>query len=657
MAGGFMGRIAVVDLSSGSTETVGLSDDYYKKFLSGYGLGAAFITERQKAGVDPLSPQAHLGFCSGLLTGTGAPFSGRFMVVGKSPLTGGWGDSNCGGFLSREIKRAGFDAVFFTGRADKPVWVHVTDHGVEIKDAGTLWGGDTVHTEEWIKEELKDKKVRVASIGLSGEKQSLISGVVTEGGRIAARSGLGALMGSKNLKAVAFRGSHNIPVAGEKEIKDLTAKFMAAFKKEPRLMDKISIRFLDVVSKMISKTGIRFPAEPGTVREIFKRWGTCGLTVYSALIGDMPIRNWDGSGYVDFTFEMADRISGENVIKRQKRKYACQSCPLGCGGIIDIDSGRYGGTKGHKPEYETLAAFGGLIMQDNLEAIIEINEMCNRAGLDTISAGGTVAFAIECFENGILDEKATDGLHLGWGKTEEIVRLTDMIINREGIGDVLADGVRAASAKIGKGSEAFAVHAGGQELPMHDSRLDPGYGIAYQCEPTPGRHTIASYQDIDLRGGKKQFPEIRRMAMQAGNKGDRKVALHTATSIYAQLINCAGLCILGADSMAYPLVDYLNAATGWSPSADEYFKAGRRILALRKAFNVREGLRPDDTKLHHRALGKPPQSKGPLKGRSVDMATLEEIHYRILGFDATTGGPTPDTLKALEIDDLFEYTV
>lgn len=653
MAGGYIGKYAIVDLSSGSTETVGLSNDFYQKFLGGYGLGAAVISERQKAGIDPLSPEAHLGFCAGLLTGTGAPFSGRFMVVGKSPLTRGWGDANCGGHLSREIKRAGFDAVFFTGRANQPVWVNIKDQGIEIKEAASLWGGDTVETEEKIKSALGNKKARVATIGVSGEKLSLISGVVTEGGRIAARSGLGALMGSKNLKAVAFSGNGEIPVARSKAIKDLNAKYMSDFKKEIRLMDKISIRFIDVVSKIISKTGIRYPAEPGTLREILSRWGTCGLTVYSALIGDMPIRNWDGAGYVDYTYEMAERISGENVIRQQKRKYACQSCPLGCGGIIDITSGRYQGSTGHKPEYETMAAFGGLIMHNNLEAMIELNEMCNRAGLDTISAGGTIAFAIECFEKGILDQNVTNGLSLGWGKTDEIVKLTEMIIKRQGIGEVLADGVRAASQKIGNGADAFAVHAGGQELSMHDSRLDPGHAIAYQCEPTPGRHTIASYQEADLRSGIKLFPQVRQMVKQARDKDSKKVALLTATSIYAQLINCTGLCLLGVDSLDYPMIDYLNAATGWDLSADEYFKTGRRIQALRKAFNIREGLKPGDTKLHHRALGKPSQTAGPLKGKSVDIESLEAIYYRILGFDTATGGPTPQTLQELEIEELF----
>lgn len=653
MPGGYIGKCIVIDLSDNSTEIIEKDDSFYRKYLGGYGLGAAIITERQKPGIDPLLPEAHFGFCPGLFTGTGAPFSGRFMVVGKSPLTGGWGDANCGGFLSREIKRCGFDAVFFTGRAEKPVWVSISSNGIDIKDAGALWGKDTIETEDAIKGALGGKKARVAVIGSAAEKLSLISGVVTDGGRIAARSGLGAVMGSKNLKAVAFKGGNNIPVAHPDNVKALNARYMADFKRPPRLMDKISIRFLNVVSKLISKTGVRFPAEPGTVREIWKRWGTCGTTVYSALIGDMPVRNWGGTGSVDYTFDMADQVSGENLIKRQKRKYACQSCPMGCGGIIDITIGRYKGTTGHKPEYETMAAFGGLIMHDNLEVMIELNEMCNRAGLDTISAGGTIAFAIECFENHILDREDFNGIEPGWGKSKEIIRLTDMMINREGIGDILADGVRVAAEKIGRGAEAFAVHAGGQELPMHDSRLDPGYTVAYKCEPTPGRHTITSYQDIDLRSGKKLFPEVLQMVKRTKGKENKKIALLAATAVYEELISCNGLCLLGVDSMDYPMVDYLNAVTGWEMSADDYFKTGRRIKALRKAFNVREGLQHADITLHPRALGQPPQATGPLKGKSVDVTPLEAYYYEILGYDSVTGGPRPETMTDLGIDGLF----
>ena len=653
MSGGFIGKYVVVDLTARSTETVELGEDFYKRYLSGYGLGAAIIVERQKAGVDPLSPESYLGICSGLLTGSAVPFTGRSMVVGKSPLTGGWGDANCGGYLSREIKRAGYDAVFFTGHAERPVWVYITNEGIEIKDASSLWGKDIVETEDIIKDELGDKGVQIASIGVAGEKLSLISGVVTDGGRIAARSGLGALMGSKNLKAVVFRGNLEVPVARPDEVKAITRQFLSDYKRRSRLMDRIGIRFLDFLSKFIAVTGIRYHAEPGIVREIFRRWGTSGLTVYSALIGDMPIKNWKGSGYVDYTFDQAERVSGENVLKYQRRRYSCQGCPLGCGGIVDIKQGRFKGTEGHKPEYETIAAFGGLLMQDDLDAIIELNEMCNRAGIDTISTGGTVAFAIECFEEGIIDKDTTGGLVLGWGKADGIIKLTEMIINREGFGAVLADGVKVAAEKIGQRSEMFAVHAGGQELPMHDSRLDHGYAISYQCDPTPGRHTIASYQDTALRSGEKQFPEARRMAGRAKDKEDRMVHLNTATSYYAQIISASGICLFGPDTILFPTVEYLNAVTGWDLSADEYFKTGKRILCLRKAFNVREGLKPGDSRLHPRALGHPPQTKGPLKGMSVDIDALERQYFEIAGLDPATGGPTLETMRELEIDYLF----
>lgn len=431
MSGGFTGKYCIVDLSNGQVEVVEPGEEIYRRFLSGYGLGAAVILERQEAGIDPLSPESHLGLCSGLLTGTGAFFSGRFAVVGKSPLTGGWGDANSGGFFSRELKRIGYDALFFTGRAKNPVWVYLSNRGVEIRDAANLWGKDTLETEEAIKDELGDKKVQVASIGMSGEKLSLISGVVTDAGRIAARSGLGAVMGSKNLKAVAVRGSQKVSVTRPDDVKEINKAFLEDFKKSKR-SDKLTVRFMNYLSQLIARTGVSIPAQASTLKEIYRRYGTSGLTVYSAMIGDMPIKNWKGIGIVDYPIEMAAKGSDEHVISYQKRRYACQACPLGCGGIIDIKRGRYKGATGHKPEYETLGAFGGLILNDDLDAIIEMNEMCNRAGIDTISTGAAVAFAIECFEKGIIDEEKTGGLALGWGKTQEAIRLTELINHQKG---------------------------------------------------------------------------------------------------------------------------------------------------------------------------------------------------------------------------------
>jgi aldehyde:ferredoxin oxidoreductase len=351
--------------------------------------------------------------------------------------------------------------------------------------------------------------------------------------------------------------------------------------------------------------------------------------------------------------ESAAKNSDENVLKYQNRKYACQSCPLACGGIVDIKKGRYQGTKGHKPEYETLGAFGGLLLHDDLDAIIEVNEMCNRAGIDTISAGAAVAFAIECFGNGILDESATGGLKLGWGKSHEIVRLTEMIIQRDGIGDILADGVRKAAQRIGRGAEQFAMHAGGQELPMHDPRLDPGFAIAYQCEPTPGRHSISSYLYTGLFGVKKQFPRAAQMMKSAKGKQAKKIQGYTAGSYYMQLVNCAGLCFFGAITSTLPVVDYLNAVTGWDLPADEYLKTGERILSLRKAFNMREGIRPEDHRLSERALGKTPLTAGPLKGARVDMDHLMQEFFDTVGWDIATGGPTPQKMQELGIDSLF----
>jgi aldehyde:ferredoxin oxidoreductase len=648
MSGGFVGRYCIVNLSTRKTEIVKPDEAFYKKYLSGYGLGAAVITERQMPGIDPLSPKSYLGFCSGLLTGTGAYFSGRFMVVGKSPLTGGWGDANAGGFFSQELKRAGYDAVFFTGASRTPVWVYIGDDGIKFNSASKLWGKDALETEESIKKKLKDDKVQVASIGQSGERMSLISGIVTDGGRISGRSGLGAVMGSKKLKALAVRGKRDVGVSRPEVMKEINREFLKEFRKS-KAQDRLTVKIMHYVGQIIARTGISIPTQPSLVREIFRDYGTSGLTAYSAMVGDSPVKNWIGTGINDFPLSRSAQISDDSVIAYQKRRYNCQSCPLGCGGIIDIKKGRFAGFEGHKPEYETLCSFGTLILHDDLDAIIELNEMCNRAGIDTISTGAVVAFAIECFENGLIDEKKTGGLKLGWGRSEEIIKLTEMIINRKGIGNILADGVKKASERIGKGSEKFAVHAGGQEVSMHDPRLDPGYGIAYQCEPTPGRHTISCYLYAHVFGVKKLFPAARSMIRRAKGKQAKQVSLYVAMSYFMQLINGCGLCEFGPMTIPFPIVEYLNAATGWDLSADEYFKIGERILNIRKAFNVREGVRPENQKLHVRAVGSPPLTSGPLKGVTVDMEGLQREFFDIVRWDPSTGGPTPEKKEELGI--------
>ena len=368
--------------------------------------------------------------------------------------------------------------------------------------------------------------------------------------------------------------------------------------------------------------------------------------------GDMPIKNWTGSGVADFSYDKAIKGHGDNVTKYQKKRYSCQSCPLGCGGIIDIKKGKFKGKQGHKPEYETIGAFGGMLLQEDFDAIIEQNEICNLAGIDTISTGGAVAFAIECFENKIIDETDTGGLKLGWGKSEEISQLTQMIATREGFGDILADGVKKAAERIGKGSEKYAIHAGGQELPMHDSRCDVGYAVAYECEPTPGRHTIASLAYADLWQVEKLFPAAKKMMKQAKGKEGKQVYKCALASIYMQLMNCAGICMFGPTTGPVPTVEYFNAVTGWNMTADEYFRIGERILSLRKAFNMREGISHKDQRLENRASGRIPVKTGPIKGVTVDTQSLTTIFYDAVGWDKAKGGPTSSTLTKLGIDEL-----
>lgn len=653
MSRGFIGQYGIVDLTKRSSEVFELKEEFYKKYLGGYGLGAAVIAQRQKAGIDPLSPQNHLGFCPGLLTGSGSLFSGRLMVVGKSPLTGGWGDANAGGFISQEIKKAGYDALFFTGAAESPVWVNVTDDKIEIKDASGLWGKDTLETEEIIKSQLGDRKVQVASIGISGERLSLISGIVTDKGRLAARSGLGAVMGSKKLKAIAVRGNQKIPVHRPDHLKKINSRFLKNFR-QSKTSHKLIARFLNFLGHISSIVGISVPAQSPTVKEVLGKYGTSGFTAYYSLVGNMPVKNWSGVAAVDYPIDKAEKISDDNVIKYKKRSYACQSCPLGCGGIIQIEKGRYQGLEGRKPEYESLNAFGGLVLLDDLDVIIEIIEMCNRAGIDTVSTGASVAFAIECFENGIIDENMTGGLALGWGKSKAITRLTEMIIQREGIGDILADGVKRAAEKIGHGAEKFAVHAGGQEIPMHDSRYDHGLAVAYKLEPTPGRHMISSHLYAHLYGVKKKFPGLRRRLKSAGDKETKKLHILTAGLFYGQVLNGCGMCVFGALSSPLPVIEYLNAVTGWDLSADEYLQIGERILNLRKAFNVREGVKTDDQSIHPRALGKPPLLKGPLKDVTVDIDALEKKYLEIAGWEYPTGNPTTAKMKELGLESLFQ---
>ncbi len=649
MGKGYMGKILTVDLTVGDITEEIIPDDVYEKYLSGMGLAAYILYNRIPAGADPLGPDNILGFVSGLLTGTGSLFAGRWMVVGKSPLTGSWGDANCGGNFSPAIKRCGYDGIFFKGISSKPVYLYIGKGKAELRDASHVWGRDAVEAEKML---LKDTPAgaRVALIGPSGEKLSLISGISNDGGRMAARSGLGAVMGSKMLKALVLSGANRIAVHNREEIKKLSRKCNKWVQFQPPFLPGSMMpyvgAFMRVMPTVLAQDGMLY-------KILLRKWGTGSLNQMSIEMGDSPIKNWKGNNE-DFGPKKSVTTNPDVFTDREMIKYHCYSCPLGCGGICSM-TGKYSET--HKPEYETVLALGGLCLNEDVDSIFYLNEALNRAGMDTISAGATVAFAIECYEEGILTKKDTDGLELSWGNSDAIIALVDKMISREGIGDILADGSRVAARKLGKGSERFTVHAGGQELAMHDSRNDPGFALHYSVEPTPGRHTIGAglyYEMFQLWKKVKGLPKVSPLYFK-GSKyvvDEEKAVRGAACSKFMNVLNGAGLCMFGSflGANKIPTFEWLTAATGWNKGPEEYMEIGERIQTLRQAFNVKHGIEPKNFKISDRAVGKPPLSGGANKGRTVDIDKMMEGYWEQFGWDIVTGKPGAECMARLDIE-------
>ena len=622
MNGGYAGRIGFVNLSTGEVKEEKLDEKLARDFIGGYGLGVRVLLERQKAGVDPLGPENILGFITGPLTGTPVPTGSRYTTVCKSPLTGGWGDANSGGFFGNELKQAGWDAIFISGIASSPKYLSVNNDGIKIKDASHLWGKDTVETEEMLAEELGDSKIRVACIGPASEKLSLISGIVNDKGRIAARSGVGAVMGSKRLKAVAVRGKGKVAVADSERVKQLRKDFIEKMKDIPFIADLVV-------------------------------HGTCGMTNNLIAGGASPIKNWLLAGTQ--AFPTADKIgNGDNVIKYQSKRYGCANCPIACGGITSVSEGKYAVSETHKPEYETIAAFGNMCLNDDLTSIFKANDMCNRSGLDTISAGSVIAFAMECYEHGIINKADTDGLELTWGNVEAIVAMLEKIIYREGFGDVLADGVKVAAQRIGKGAEQFAMHVGGQEPGLHNALFLPGRGTGFVADPTPGRHTTGGpFTKVDTNGTIAPYPELQFSGFEKYQYKGKGQTAATATN-YWQVGASSGICLMAFMSGVFPLLEFINGVTGWDVSVSEALKTGARIQTMRQLFNVRESIRPSDYALPNRLVGIPPKSQGPLKGITIDIDTLAGEYRKAMGWDPDTGKPTESCLSNLGLNQLVK---
>ena len=611
MALGYVGKMLWVDLSRRGLKEEDLDEETLRSFIGGYGLGAHLLFHRQKAGVDPLSEEAILGFITGPLTGTPALGGSRYTVVGKSPLTGGWGDANSGGDFGPYLKFAGYDAVFFTGISNEPVYLLIDEGKAEIRDGGHLWGKDCYRTEDILKADF-GKDVRVACIGPTGEKVSRIAAIMNDRGRAAGRSGLGAVMGSKRLKAIAVRGKGPIPVFDETRVRELRKTHLGQL--------------------------------AGTVSWM-KEHGTAFVAASSAHNGDAPVKNWGGIGHFDFPD--IEEFDAERITGRRIKRYGCFRCPIGCGAHMRAGTGDYVYEEGcHRPEYETLTMFGSNCLNSNVESIIKLNDLCNRYGIDTISAGAALAFAIECFENGLVGSRDTDGIEMTWGNHRSMVAMMEKLAIREGFGQVLADGVRVAAERIGKGSDRFAIHVQGQELGGHDPKHDYHWGVGYVIDPTPGRHT----QNAEVFRPMTQL--IKQDRMSDTDVGKEYKA---ATMLY-HAVNCSGLCAFVYSNFprAEIFAEFMNAVTGWDCGITDLTLTGERILNMRQAFGSREGLNQARWNVPDRVLGHPPFEKGPHAGVSIDRDVWINSCFAEAGWDKETGRPTRVKLEDLGLRDVAE---
>jgi aldehyde:ferredoxin oxidoreductase len=593
MISGYQGKLLWVDLSTGKIKEETPDESLYKNYIGGYGVGARLLYDHMKPGVDPLGPKNILGLVTGPLTGTPIPSGARYAAVAKSPLTGGWGDANSGGSFGPYLKFSGYDGVFFTGISPKPVYLLIDEGKAELKDAGHLWGKDVYETEETLEKQY-GKQSRVACIGPAGEKQSLIAAIITDKGSAAARSGLGAVMGSKKLKAVVAKGTMPVTVADKAAAERLRKEHVKS---------------------------LQIPGFGGI--DSLRRFGTSATTDDSAHSGDTPVRNWGGIGIVDLPDVEGLKAT---VLEAYVAKHGgCWHCPVACKATLKEGTGEYKYPAGiRRPEYETQGSFGTLCGNSHTESINKINDICNRNGLDTISAGTVMAFATECYENGIITNKDTGGIELTWGNHRALVAMTEKMAKREGIGDKLADGVKVAAEKIGKGAKKFAVHVGGQEVGMHDPKLGMGNvaGPRYQMDATPGRHTQG----------------------------------FGTSSFSGHIINASGLCLIGFGFGAGPqkLTDFLNAVTGLNWTLKKVLKAGERIAVMRHLFNLREGINELNWTPHPRIIGDPPQKQGPLAGVTIDQKAQIYWHMGALDWDMETTKPSKNKLIELGFKDIAE---
>jgi aldehyde:ferredoxin oxidoreductase len=607
---GYAGRILRVNLSNGKTHVSTLSEEYAKKYIGGIGLGMRLLIDNSKPGTDPFSPENPLVLATGPLSGTMAPTGGNgHAFVSKSPLTNGLGEAKSHGFFGSELKRAGYDAVIFENSSDRPVYMWIDDDNVQLMDAKHLWGKSPQETEEAIVEDLGDYYIRVAAIGMGGEKLTRFACIMNDKTRAAGRTGMGAVMGSKNLKAIAVRGTKDVKVAKPEE-------------------------FIEFVKMMHERM-----KGPATTK--YRTLGTVLNVLVHNSLGALPTRN-----FTNAIFEGAENVSGEYLNEHFVAKIdGCSSCAMRCEHIAVVPEGPYKGTT-TRVEYEPLWAFGPHSGVDRLDAIIKAIDLCNYYGLDNLSAGNTVGFAMDLYEHGILTKKDTDGLELEFGNAEAMIELVHRIGKREAIGDVLAEGVKRAAEKIGKGAEKYANHIKGLEMTGYDIRGLKTAAMGYAVSFRGADHNRHGAYGLDLKGTVDRFKV---------EKGRAKLVIDIENlyTIIDSLIVCKfsrGVYFKEFEDLAR----YYDVATGIDMNAEELKKAGERINVLGRLFNIREGLTRKDDNLPPKVMSTPIPDDTVSKGSYVTQKELDfmlDDYYAERGW-TKEGVPTIEKLKELSLEDL-----
>jgi len=628
MVSGYRGKILKINLNDLSYVVEEKGEYFYRTFMGGSAMASYFLLTEMDKGVDALGPDNVLVVTTSILTGTPLAGANRYTLAAKSPLTDGFGESEAGGFFSVELKKAGFDAIVIRGRAPKPVYLWLSDGNVEFKDATHLWGHHTGYAKEKIIEELNDKKIQMISIGQGGENLVRYASVLQDLRHANGRSGMGAVFGSKNLKAIAARGKDKLEFDDMEGLKKLSSYFVANMKDHP-------------------------------ISDILKKGGTYEWDLEDLdADGVLPTKNFHGG-----SFDKVEKITYEELTKTVlSGRFTCYACPIRCkqvcsGGKYDIES-EYGG-----PQYETVGSFGPNILNEDVEVIAKANELCNKYSLDTIETGMCISFAMECFENGILTQEDTDGLDLHFGNGDAALKMIDKIAFKEEFGAVLAEGTWRAARKIGNGAEKFVMTVKKQSFAMHEPRGKNNIAFAYATSPTGADH-IESAHDMPFEEGRWAIPDLYPVGILKGVPARDLSPAKASWFVYNQhiysFLNSLCLCFFTAGPARLfrlnHVVEMVKCATGWETSLFEIMLLGERTTTLARVFNTREGFDRKDDALPDRLFE--PLETGPLTGVKLDRQQFEkalDFYYEMMGWDVKTGVPREAKLYQLNIADLSQF--